>query len=453
MKWKRLIRSALALVLVCCLICNMIIFPVSAEIQYDKLVYEVAGGIVLGGIFRGLGVGLGELTSNALNDFEQLVHDCLFGLNQDANWRDLVNLDKNTMKIMTHATEGGVLNALVPKGLVEWVHNWLFESETVALTTGTYIPAGALYDNYKFNIPVRAYKVYGAKGTTGFIDFYGVIATVPYSKEDRITPKRINADGSVSSFQISTSTATIGGVSYSIYRIAQASGYDDSWAFVPGGYYTSVGELLEAAGFAVDDVTTLYNVTVDGLAALGVDFNVAYSEWAATSQTLTDSQGLAQEYVNLGIAETLEETVALSQADIWSGVTTIKQDTTQLGGTTWVTFKNWLASLFASLQTALASIQDFFTFDADLSVYTAELTSFFPFCIPWDIYNMFTLFLAEPQAPHMEFDINFPYMDEPWHLVIDLAAWDTVAQILRSLELIAFCVGLGLFTREKFLRG
>ena len=91
--------------------------------------------------------------------------------------------------------------------------------------------------------------------------------------------------------------------------------------------------------------------------------------------------------------------------------------------------------------------------DININDFTFPLKDFFPFCIPWDIYNMFTLFLTEPQAPHLEFDIEFPYMEEPWHLVIDLSAWDSVAQILRSLELIGFCVGLGLFTREKFLRG
>ena len=84
--------------------------------------------------------------------------------------------------------------------------------------------------------------------------------------------------------------------------------------------------------------------------------------------------------------------------------------------------------------------------------YSVDLTSFFPFCLPFDIYAFFELLAADPEAPHLEFDIPFPYMVEPWHLVIDLSAWDSVAELARRLELLAFIIGLCVFTREKFLR-
>ena len=88
----------------------------------------------------------------------------------------------------------------------------------------------------------------------------------------------------------------------------------------------------------------------------------------------------------------------------------------------------------------------------DISDYKIDLTQFFPFCLPFDIYAFFELLAAEPEAPHLEFDINFPYMKEPWHLVIDLSDWDGVALLLRRLELLGFIIGLCVFTREKFLR-
>lgn len=89
---------------------------------------------------------------------------------------------------------------------------------------------------------------------------------------------------------------------------------------------------------------------------------------------------------------------------------------------------------------------------ADIADYSVDLTNFFPFCLPFDIYAFFELLAADPEAPHLEFDIPFPFMDEPWHLVIDLSAWDNVALLARRLELLGFIIGLCVFTREKFLR-
>ena len=84
--------------------------------------------------------------------------------------------------------------------------------------------------------------------------------------------------------------------------------------------------------------------------------------------------------------------------------------------------------------------------------YSIDLTSFFPFCLPFDIYAFFELLAADPETPHLEFDIELPFMQEPWHVVIDLSAWDSTALLARRLELLAFIIGLCVFTREKFLR-
>ena len=89
---------------------------------------------------------------------------------------------------------------------------------------------------------------------------------------------------------------------------------------------------------------------------------------------------------------------------------------------------------------------------SDIADYQIDLTSFFPFCLPFDIYSFFELLAAEPETPHLEFDIELPFMQEPWHVVIDLSAWDSTALLARRLELLAFIIGLCVFTREKFLR-
>lgn len=74
--------------------------------------------------------------------------------------------------------------------------------------------------------------------------------------------------------------------------------------------------------------------------------------------------------------------------------------------------------------------------------YTLDLTEFFPFCIPYDLYNMLKLFDGAPVAPAFEWPIVVPSLGINETIEIDLSAFDSVAAILRTLEAIAFGVGL-----------
>lgn len=80
------------------------------------------------------------------------------------------------------------------------------------------------------------------------------------------------------------------------------------------------------------------------------------------------------------------------------------------------------------------------------------LQDVFPFCIPFDIYAFFECLAADPVAPSFTWRFYIPGIcDED--LEIDLAAFDSAARILRTMELLLFIVGLAFVTRDKFLRG
>lgn len=80
------------------------------------------------------------------------------------------------------------------------------------------------------------------------------------------------------------------------------------------------------------------------------------------------------------------------------------------------------------------------------------LSSVFPFCIPFDIYNFFDCLAADPVAPSFEWRFYVPDIcDET--IEIDLAQFNTVAQIVRTMELLAFIVGLAFVTRDKMIKG
>lgn len=82
----------------------------------------------------------------------------------------------------------------------------------------------------------------------------------------------------------------------------------------------------------------------------------------------------------------------------------------------------------------------------EIDPYKVSLTSVFPFCIPFDIYNMVTMFVAEPEAPHAEWTFELPWSNQEYSVGWDLSDFDGVAQVCRSMELVLFAVGLAVIT-------
>lgn len=80
------------------------------------------------------------------------------------------------------------------------------------------------------------------------------------------------------------------------------------------------------------------------------------------------------------------------------------------------------------------------------------LETIFPFCIPFDIYAFCSALNADPVAPSFEWRMQYAPLGLDYTFEIDLSAFDGVAQVLRTMELLAFCVGLAFWTRH-LIRG
>lgn len=79
--------------------------------------------------------------------------------------------------------------------------------------------------------------------------------------------------------------------------------------------------------------------------------------------------------------------------------------------------------------------------------FTLDLKQYFPFCIPFDLYAFFTCLDADPVAPVIDWIIPMPGGGS-YPFQIDLSVFDSVAQTLRRLQLLLFCVGLAFKTRD-----
>lgn len=78
--------------------------------------------------------------------------------------------------------------------------------------------------------------------------------------------------------------------------------------------------------------------------------------------------------------------------------------------------------------------------------YTLSLVDFFPFCIPFDLYKFLACLAADPVAPSIHYE--FPLLGETYSIDADLSVFDSVAKVMRTMETLAFCVGLVILTNK-----
>lgn len=83
--------------------------------------------------------------------------------------------------------------------------------------------------------------------------------------------------------------------------------------------------------------------------------------------------------------------------------------------------------------------------------YTVALSDFFPFCIPFDLLAMLKKFQASAEAPKV--DVPFNIQGNVTVFTIDLSPWDPVARVLRTMEKIAFAIGLAWATKNLIQGG
>lgn len=79
---------------------------------------------------------------------------------------------------------------------------------------------------------------------------------------------------------------------------------------------------------------------------------------------------------------------------------------------------------------------------------TFNLKEVFPFCIPFDIYHLLQKFDGTPTAPHVQLPIVIPSIGFSYTLDLDFSAWDPVADVMRTVELIVYALGLAWATSK-----
>lgn len=83
-----------------------------------------------------------------------------------------------------------------------------------------------------------------------------------------------------------------------------------------------------------------------------------------------------------------------------------------------------------------------------VGVMSFPLTEIFPFCVPFDAFDLASLFVAEPVAPSYHVKWFVPIVEQYIEFDVDLSPFNSVAAVLRTLEIVLFAIGLALATRK-----
>lgn len=182
-----------------------------------------------------------------------------------------------------------------------------------------------------------------------------------------------------------------------------------------------ISAALDHAG--VDNVDDL----VSGVAAGTIPMSQVYEDMRVVPYVLTDVE-TGEVVTDLGVSATDAKTkaVALDKTlSIPKDVSAV--DAYQVTGKTW---------------------------DPEMSKYKLPLFQFFPFCLPWDIYEVLTLFDAEPVAPKFTIPVGQFFTRFSGSVdtskaadqkaVVDLGSdsWQSTFKVIRALECAAIIIGL-----------
>lgn len=144
-----------------------------------------------------------------------------------------------------------------------------------------------------------------------------------------------------------------------------------------------------------------------------------------------------------GLEQILEKVIAgeMTWTDYWEAVTSTSLPAVKSGDAVYELDNEGVSEKEADLNTDGSS--------SSLDDYKVDLKKIFPFCIPFDIYDLLNCLCAEPEAPKFTWTIPLSAVGlKDCSIEIDLKTWDSVAQIFRNMELLAFCIGLAFVTRN-----
>lgn len=242
------------------------------------------------------------------------------------------------------------------------------------------------------------------------------------------------------------------------------------------------GSTISATNTAVSDAVSSNTITDAETGAISYTDEIAQAVADAVAKALSDAgvidkpgtgEGEGEEEGEetdkplpwvpdlLGKLDSIKDAIVGGLQDVGEWIMDIPQNLAEFFTTLW----EWLQRIWEAICALPGQIADaferFFLGDGtenepgegdvdppDGTPFLADLTTLFPFCIPFDLIRLFKVMQSTAQAPYWEIPLDVPSIGLHYVFVIDFSQFETLAQIFRICETIGFCCGLILITRQ-----
>lgn len=463
---NRLFRCLVCLLLVCCILINC--SPIRAEAAVaETTLYALGLAAIL--LLGTCGVVFNPTSTAQVEAIGQSWSDHMYSAATTDEEIEIVDVTLGIVfEEMTSPPEdprlsSGLWSAFFMGKALEWVERFL-RGNSISTTapnnygyqwfdSGSLIPVGtqvfgAPFDGsvltWSFSSPCNVYRWYGDDG----IYSIGVVALAQHSFTCSRYVDGLNAGSSISN------SIVIDGKSY-FYFVDRTTSYSYSIIepFLPGCQYVDCGRnvsswdsiissLLGGAAVSVPIHSTIFPDIITGGIKSALDDGHDIQDI-----TLPDI-----EYGNIITeGQTLEEALTQTQSQLINGTMTWEQyvDLLTNGNGINITINNGggTSNQYPIENGGVSSTP---LMPEQLTPYVVDLRDFFPFCIPFDLYDFFSLLAAEPEAPVFHWEIQ-DLAGNVYPIDIDLSSWDTFALVFRKMQLLVFVIGLAMASR-KFIK-
>lgn len=349
----------------------------------------------------------------------------------------------------------------------------------------TYYPSGEIKTSHTFTRDEISARIYSFSSEGKIIDAGELSTSYIVSIQDDKTSFAVNlpvpfyihnrnsfANPFFSLVDLSVSGVSLGG--YSKKNLDSIMGKSVS------------GSTISATNTAVSDAVSSNTITDAETGAISYTDEIAQAVADAVAKALSDAgvidkpgtgegegEGEGEETEKplpwvpdlLGKLDSIKDAIVGGLQDVGEWIMDIPQNLAEFFTTLW----EWLQRIWEAICALPGQIADaferFFLGDGtgegpgegeadppDGTPFLADLTTLFPFCVPFDLIRLFQVLQAAPQAPYWEVPLDVPSIGLHYKFVIDMSEFETLAQIVRAGETIGFICGLILITR-KLIKG
>lgn len=432
----RILRCFVCLLLIGCILVNC--SPIRAKaVTVEGTMINAVADVILDSILEGIGIYPGSDSS---------VLDGVISSCRDAISSTYPVVD-GMMNVFKYYRSGTDPLFGIPIAMIEAVRNHLWESSVLLSKDSFFDPYSLTSLSVSSISQAKSYAMRCQVAFTGYRG--GKFYVVGCNSSDYII--------------FSDSRAIIHG--YGMNHFAYSDGDGKFYAYASSSttyVYTNVTVLTHRP-----DIFTDLDLKLDSVAAREEQFQTGYADWYADAVTVPGSVSGSdedEEYVPITLPDSAIGSDSDTDIGTGSGTGTGSGSDVGTGSDTGtstgtiadvithikslgVSFADSIAEVVAAVKAIPAAIADIFTPSAEIGHFALDLKDFFPFCIPFDLYDFFVCLNADPVAPVIDWEIYLPGGDT-YPLKLDLAVFDDVAQLLRTLQLLLFCVGLAAKTRD-----